>query len=57
MDFEAIVGKEIWSHHQQNLERVQSLMRESQELAAKINSRVSHAYESLGRTRTAAEKI
>ena len=57
MDFEAIVGKEIWSHHQQNVEQVQSLMRESQEMAAKIDSRVAHAYESLERTRTAAGKI
>jgi len=38
MDFEAIVGEDIWSQHQQNLERVQSLMRESQELAATINT-------------------
>ena len=57
MDFEAIVGEEIWSHHQQNLERIQSLMRESQELAAKINSRVAHTYESLERTSTAEERI
>lgn len=44
MDFEAIVGKEVWAQHQDNLERVQSLMRESQKLAAKINAEVAGAY-------------
>lgn len=47
MDFETIVGKDIWAQHQNNLERVQSLMRESQELAAKINSGVASAYKAL----------
>lgn len=47
MDFAAIVGQEIWARHQDNLERVQSLMRESQELAAKINAEVFNAYKAL----------
>lgn len=47
IDFEAVVGKETWSQHWQNWERVQSLMRESQELAAKINQRVASAYKAL----------
>jgi 5-methylcytosine-specific restriction endonuclease McrA len=47
MDFASIVGQEVWARHQANLERVQSLMRESQELAAKINAEVAHAYKAL----------
>ena len=47
MDFAAIVGKEVWQQHQNNLERVQSLLRESQELAAKINTAVANAYRAL----------
>ena len=44
MNFESVVGKDIWAQHQANLERVQSLMRESQELASKINSKVASAH-------------
>lgn len=47
IDFSAIVGQDVWAQHQSNLERVQSLMRESQELASKINSRVASAYKVL----------
>ena len=47
MDFEAVVGKEDWSQHWQNWERVQSLMRQSQELAEKINQRVANAFKAL----------
>lgn len=47
MDFETIAGKDVWSQHLQNLERLQSLMRESQELAAKINLKVASAYKAL----------
>jgi len=47
MDFASIVGQEVWARHQANLERVQSLMRESQELAAKINAEVANAYKAL----------
>jgi hypothetical protein len=47
MDFAAIVGEVLWAQHQNNLERVQALMRESQELAAKINTGVASAYKSL----------
>jgi HNH endonuclease len=47
MDFEAVVGNDTWSQHWQNWERMQSLMRESQELAARINLRVASAYKAL----------
>ena len=47
MDFAAIVGTDVWAQHQNNLERVQSLMRESQALAAKINTEVASAYKAL----------
>lgn len=47
MEFSAIVGQEVWARHQDNLERIQSLMRESQELAAKINAEVASAYKAL----------
>lgn len=47
MNFEAIVGKDVWAQHQENLERVQSLMRESQELATKINTEIASAYKTL----------
>jgi hypothetical protein len=46
MDFATIVGQETWRRHQDNLERVQSLMRESQKLAAEINAEVANAYKS-----------
>ena len=47
MDFAAIVGSDVWAQHQNNLERVQSLMRESQALATKINTEVANAYKAL----------
>jgi 5-methylcytosine-specific restriction endonuclease McrA len=47
MNFESVVGKDIWAKHQENLERVQSLMRESQELASKINEEVACAHRAL----------
>lgn len=47
MDFAAIVGSDVWAQHQNNLERVQSLMRESQALATKINAEVANAYKAL----------
>jgi hypothetical protein len=47
MDFEAVVDNDTWSQHWQNWERMQSLMRESQELATKINLRVASAYKAL----------
>ena len=47
MDFETVVGKDVWAQHWKNWERVQALMRESQELAAKINLRVAGAYKAL----------
>ena len=44
LNFESIVGADVWAQHWQNWERMQLLMRESQELAAKINRRVASAY-------------
>lgn len=44
MDFAAIVGSDVWAQHQNNLERVQLLLRESQALAPKINTEVANAY-------------
>ena len=54
MDLEAMVGEDLWLQHWQNWEKVQSLMRASQELAAEINSRVAHAYESFERIHATA---
>lgn len=45
LDFASIVGNELWEKHQKNLERVQALMRESQELAEKIKQAIGEAYE------------
>jgi hypothetical protein len=44
MDFSAVVGQDLWARHQHNLEQVQSLLRESQELASEINAKVANAY-------------
>jgi 5-methylcytosine-specific restriction endonuclease McrA len=47
IDFESIVGKEVWDSHWKNWEQVQDIMRESQTLAEKINREVAIAYEKL----------
>ncbi len=47
MDFEAIVGKEVWKQHWQNWEQVQEIMREAQLIAEQINVKVAHAYKML----------
>lgn len=44
MDFASIVGHEVWERHQANHEKVQSLMRESQELSAQINAKIASEY-------------
>jgi hypothetical protein len=44
LDFEAIVGNEVWAIHQHNLEQVQQLMRQSQELAEEIKRTVGLAH-------------
>lgn len=44
LDYEAIVGKDVWTQHWQNLERVQSLLSESQDLAEEINRRAARAF-------------
>ena len=47
MNFESVVGANVWSKHQENLARVQSLLRESQELASRINDEVARAHRAL----------
>lgn len=47
IDFVAIVGEDVWLQHQNNLERVQSLMRESQQLAAQINTKIANIYKAI----------
>lgn len=47
MDFEAVVGKDVWAQYQENLGRVQTLMQESQVLAAKISEHVASAHRAL----------
>lgn len=44
LDFEEIVGPELWSEHWKNWERVQEAMRKAQELAAQINVTIAAAY-------------
>lgn len=44
VDFELIVGKDIWAQHWSNWEQVQSLMKHSQLLASVINNKVAAAY-------------
>lgn len=47
IDFPKIVGQDVWSQHQKNLEEVQSLMRKAQELATRINKKISAEYQHL----------
>ncbi|GAC1373819.1 MAG: hypothetical protein NVS3B3_09030 [Aquirhabdus sp.] len=47
VNFESIVGSDIWEKHWQNWERIQSLMRESQQLATEINTKVLLSYKIL----------
>jgi hypothetical protein len=47
MDFAVIGGRDVWAQHRNNLEPVQSLMRESQVLATKINTEGASAYKAL----------
>lgn len=47
MDFEDIVGSEVWDAHWNNWNKVQQLMKESQVLAAEINKKVAVAYNAL----------
>lgn len=42
VDFESAAGEHLWSAHWQNWEQLQSLMRESQELAGKISQLVAN---------------
>ncbi len=45
MDFESIVGKEVWAQHWDNWEQVQDIMRKAQKIAEQINDKVEHAYQ------------
>lgn len=47
IDFEAIVGKEKWSQHWANWERVQDAMRQAQVLATAINQAIAESYAKL----------
>lgn len=47
MDFESIVGKEVWEQHWENWEQVQETMRKAQLIAEQINVKVAHAYKKL----------
>lgn len=47
MDFAAIVGSGVWEHLQNNIERVELLMLESQTLATKINIEIANANKAL----------
>ena len=47
MDFELIVGEDIWKKHWENWEQVQEIMKESQILAEQINTQVASAYDKL----------
>lgn len=47
MDFAFVVGEDVWRKHWKNWERVQALMRESQNLAEEINESVAIAYRNL----------
>ena len=44
MDFEKIVGFEVWEKHWNNCNKIQKLMKESQVLASEINQKVASAY-------------
>ena len=47
VDFEAIVGKEIWQKHWENWETVQTTMRQAQVLANEINRTIANSYTKL----------
>lgn len=47
MEFGSIVGQETWAQHWKNCERIHDLLRESQELATKVNATVANAYKAL----------
>ena len=44
LDFEQIVDPELWIQHWENWEQIQTLMKEAQTVAARINQAVAHAY-------------
>ena len=45
IDFEAIVGKEMWQQHWANWEQVQDTMKQAQILASEINKLIADAHE------------
>ncbi len=47
MDFGKIVGEVVWEKHWRNWEKVQDIMREAQQLAEEINSKVASAYRAI----------
>jgi hypothetical protein len=44
VDFQAIVGEEMWEKHWENWKHVQTIMQEAQKLAEKINTIISKTY-------------
>lgn len=44
IDFEKIIGRDLMEAHWENCEKVQSIMREAQSLADKINSMIANKY-------------
>ena len=44
VEFESIVGKELWEKHWNNWKNIMDLMRQSQELADQINNLVAQAH-------------
>ncbi|WP_300181685.1 HNH endonuclease [uncultured Aliivibrio sp.] len=47
MNFEGVVGEDVWAAHWANWQKVQDLMKESQVLASEINKKVALAYKAL----------
>ncbi len=47
LDFEVVVGAELWQQHWRNWEQVQSIMRQAQQVAEQIRSEVANAYRRL----------
>ncbi len=44
LDFEQIVGTDVWREHWENWSKIQALMRDAQSVAQKINRTVAEAY-------------
>ncbi|BDY05122.1 HNH endonuclease [Ferrimonas sp. YFM] len=47
LDFESIVGVEVWTKHWDNCRQIENQMKESQKLAAKISMKIATAFRKL----------